>query len=80
MTSRYARPPVCLGHTQGRDWRQEWFESASGDARRRAAEVRRAGFRAITSSLGYQVTPLGQLKLSLVDIRGRRCSHSTGGK
>lgn len=53
---------------QGSSWRQETYESASGDARRRAAELRQLGYRVSVSSMGPQVTPWGVVKLSLLTI------------
>lgn len=57
---------------KGRGWRQESYDSESGDARRRAAQLRRLGYQATASSLGSQVTPLGRMRMSIVTIRPGR--------
>jgi hypothetical protein len=61
--------PVAMSQTRGRDWVQEWYDTASGHARIRAAQLRKAGFRVVTET-SSQVTPLGRMKMTLVDIRG----------
>ena len=55
---------ICYGQYGN----QEWYESASGDARRRAAALRKDGFRVFASSMGPQVTPVGLVKMTLLTI------------
>jgi len=55
---------------RGRDWQQESYETATGDAGRRARQLRALGFKAAVEAMGSQVTPLGLMKLSLVTIAG----------
>ena len=62
---------TCYGATQGPDWRQEVYETASRDAGKRAREVRKAGFQVVTAGMGTQVTPMGTVKLSIVTIERR---------
>ena len=50
-------------------WAQETYETASRDAGRRARQLRAAGYQVTVSSLGPQVTSLGMIKTTLVDIR-----------
>lgn len=47
---------------------QEWYETASGDARRRARELRKAGFGITVSSPSEQITTVGIMKMTLVTI------------
>ncbi len=64
----------CLQQVFGRGWTQETYETASRDAAKRAKVLRAAGYAVNVSGLGSQVTPLGMLKLTLVDIRpGHLC-------
>jgi len=53
----------------GRNWTQESYETATGDARKRASQLRKLGYQVTVSSLGSQVTPLGLLKVTMVDVR-----------
>ena len=62
---------TCYQRVSGYHWTQEWYESASGDARRRAAELRKMKLWTVTvSSMGSQVTSVGRVNMTLVDIRG----------
>ncbi len=61
--------PKCLQQVFGRGWTQETYETASRDATVRAKVLRAAGYAVNVGSLGPQVTPLGTIKLTLVDIR-----------
>jgi len=47
---------------------QESYESASGNARKRAHQLRKLGYQVTVSSMGSQITPVGIVKLSLVTI------------
>lgn len=66
------RGPVCLLQVNSGRWCQESYETASRDAGRRAKELRAAGYQVVVSAMGLQVTRLGLLKLTLVDIRPGR--------
>lgn len=59
----------CCSQTNRGDWCQETYETASRDAGRRAKELRAAGYRVTVSSMGAQVTPLGTIGLTMVDVR-----------
>lgn len=61
--------PQCCGQVKTGSWCQEHYETASRDAGKRARELRLAGYHATVSSLGPQVTPLGVIKMTMVDIR-----------
>lgn len=50
-------------------WAQEIYETASRDAGKRASQLRKLGYKVIVSSLGMQVTSVGYIKMTLVDIR-----------
>ena len=70
MTTHTTKEITCYGQTNGFDWSQEWYESASRDAGRRARQLRKAGYRAVVCDAGMQVTPVGLVKMTMVDIRG----------
>lgn len=61
--------PICYGQVNSGRWCQEWYETASKHAGIRARELRKLGYRVTTSSMGTQVTSVGLVKMSLVDIR-----------
>ena len=63
------KPIQCMQSVTGRNWTQESYETASGDARRRASDLRKAGYKTTVCSLGSQVTPLGLIKITMVDVR-----------
>ncbi len=50
-------------------WTQESYETATGFARKRASQLRKLGYKVTVFSLGSQVTKLGLIKTTMVDIR-----------
>lgn len=60
---------VCCGQVNNGNWCQETYETASRYAAKRAKQLRAAGYVVRVQSMGSQVTPLGLLKLTCVDIR-----------
>lgn len=50
-------------------WAQEIYETSSRDAGVRAKQLRKLGYKVIVSSLGMQVTSVGYIKMTMVDIR-----------
>ena len=60
---------ICYSQTKSFLGSQETYETASKDAGRRARQLRKAGYKVITSALGPQVTLMGTVKMTLVDIR-----------
>ena len=68
--------PICYGQVNQGRWCQEHYESASRHAAIRAKQLRQAGYDVVTSSLGPQVTPVGVVKMSMVDIRPGRHAHT----
>ena len=60
---------TCLCAVNTGNWCQESYETASRDAGRRARQLRRAGYEVRVEGMGLQVTRLGSLKLTLVDVR-----------
>jgi len=60
----------CYGQTNGFEWTQEMYETASRDAGRRARQLRKAGYRATVCPMGFQVTGVGIVRMTMVDIRG----------
>jgi hypothetical protein len=59
---------ACSQVNNGR-WCQKTYETASRDAGRRARQLRQAGYQVAVAPMGPQVTPVGVIKLTLVDIR-----------
>ena len=59
----------CYGQANQGLWCQEWYETASRDAGKRTRQLRKEGFQAFSSSMGNQVTSVGSVKMTLVDIR-----------
>lgn len=57
---------VCYGRTVSRGSIQEWYETSARTARRRAKELRAAGFSVSVAPMGIQVTKLGRIKMTLV--------------
>lgn len=62
----------AMGAVRGRGWLQESYESASGESRKRASALRKLGYDVTTAPLGYQVTPVGQVRVTLVNVRPGR--------
>jgi hypothetical protein len=58
----------CMGRTNTGNWAQETYETASRDAGRRSRQLRKLGYLVTVGSLGPQVTPLGTIKTTLVNI------------
>ena len=57
---------ICYGQTIGRGFVQEWYETSARTAAVRARELRKAGFAVCVSSMGWQVTNVGKVKMTLV--------------
>ena len=65
----------CSQVNQGR-WCQESYETATRDAAKRAKQLRQAGYAVSVSAMGPQVTPLGTIRLTMVDIRPGQHTHT----
>ena len=63
-------PKVPVGYllVRTRNSQQEHYETASRDARKRAAQLRKLGFRVSVSPLGPQVTNLGKVRMTLLTV------------
>jgi hypothetical protein len=48
---------------------QETYETASRDAGKRAKVLRQLGYQVSVSSIGSQISPLGVVKMTMVDVR-----------
>ena len=59
---------ICYGQVNQGKWCQETYETASKDARQRANELRKLGYKVSTGPMGSQVTSVGVVKLTMVDI------------
>jgi len=62
------KPIRCYGQYASPNIVQEVYETASRDAGRRVRQLRKAGFQAVSSPMGPQVTPVGVVKLTMVTI------------
>jgi hypothetical protein len=62
--------PICYGQTFFRGFVQEFYETASKHAGIRARNLRKAGFNVRTAPLGYQVTSVGAVKMTLLNAYG----------
>lgn len=62
--------PQCYLQVRFRDHVQEHYETASYDAARRSAQLRKAGFRVISSALGPQVTNVGVVRMTMLTAYG----------
>jgi hypothetical protein len=51
------------------NWCQEWYSTGSGEARKRTTQLRKLGYIVTTSAMGTQITNVGSMKMTLVDIR-----------
>ena len=60
----------CYGQVIGRGFANEWYETASRDAGKRARELRGLGLKVSVEAMGFQVTPVGRVKMTLVSVHG----------
>jgi hypothetical protein len=60
---------ICYGQVNSGRFCQEWYESASRDARRRARQLRAAGYDVTVAPMGPQMTGVGVIRMTLVDVR-----------
>ena len=60
---------TCYGQTNSGNWCQEMYETSTRDAGRRARQLRRAGYHVTVAPLGPQVTSMGWIKMTMVDVR-----------
>jgi len=63
------RPNPAALAVKGRGWLQESYESGDPDMRKRASMLRKLGYRVTTVSMGSQVTPVGTVKMTMLDVR-----------
>jgi len=50
------------------DWQQENYETASGNARKRARQLRKLGYKVVVSRPETQITPAGRVKLTMLTV------------
>jgi hypothetical protein len=62
--------PICYGQTFFHGHVQEFYETASKHAGIRARNLRKAGFNVRTAALGYQVTSVGTVKMTILNAAG----------
>ena len=70
MSASTLAPVTCYGVVRTRTAQDEWYETASRDAGRRARALRKLGFRVLVSSMGSQVTSVGLVKMTLLSVVG----------
>ena len=51
------------------EWKQEWYETGSPDLRPRTAHLRRLGLTVTVAPMGRQITSVGSMKMTLLDVR-----------
>lgn len=69
MTTTAKTPVTCYGEpVRGSDWQQEWYETASRHAGRRARQLRKLGLRVGVEGMGEQVTDVGRVRMTLLSI------------
>lgn len=59
---------TCYLQVRGRNGIQETYETSSRHAGQRARQLRKAGYRCSASALGLQVTAVGLIKLTVLNI------------
>jgi len=69
---------ICYNQVIGPNWAQEWYESSTRHSRIRAKQLRQAGYHVICCGKSTQVTSVGLVEMSLVDIRGGDMSALPG--
>jgi hypothetical protein len=52
-------------------WAQESWDTGNPAIRARIKNLRARGYEVMVSSLGMQVTPVGVIKMTMIDIRPR---------
>lgn len=59
---------VCYSQINAGTWCNEWYETSTKHGTQRARQLRRAGFSATCSAMGYQVTQHGRVRMSILHI------------
>ena len=59
---------TCYGLVRTRNSQQEWYETSSRDAGKRARQLRKLGLKATVSAMGLQVTDVGTVRMSLLTV------------
>ena len=65
----FKRDMICSLQVNTGNWCQESYESSTRDADRRAKQLRLLGYVVHVMGLGLQVTALGSIRMSIVDVR-----------
>jgi hypothetical protein len=73
MANEIKVTPVCYLRVSGRTnsgtiWAQEHYDGMTNHARVRAAQLRKLGYKATCASLGPQVTSVGLIKMTMVNV------------
>lgn len=50
-------------------WMQEWHATQDRTARARAKQLRQLGYVVRVANMGVQITEVGALKMTLIDVR-----------
>lgn len=67
---------AAFNEVHGRGWIQAWYETGSDEMKARASAARKLGYRVVSQAMGSQVTNVGRIRLSLLDIRPGRSGDS----
>jgi len=59
---------ICYGLTRTRNSQQEWYETASRHAGKRARLLRKLGFKVTVSAMGDQVTNVGRVRMTILTV------------
>lgn len=60
------------------NWMQEWHATQDRTARGRARELRQLGYEVRVANMGTQITEVGALKMTLVDVRPGKNTDTLG--
>lgn len=72
------KTPICYGQVNQGRWCQEHYESASRHAAARARVLRKAGYTVTVAPMGSQITGVGAVNMTMVDIRPGRHEDTLG--
>lgn len=68
MTTKTTKNVTCYSQSNQGTWCQEFYNTSTRDARKRAKVLRKEGYKVMVSSMGKQVTPVGKAKITMVTV------------
>ena len=63
---------ICYTLVRTRASQQEWYETSTGHAGKRARLLRKLGFQVTVCGMGSQVTNVGRVRMSLLTLHNLR--------